>query len=60
MKRFAVAFTVVFFLAYGSWIVGSHANLAAVTPVDFQKFGITWSLKLTNEAVISSRWCWDW
>ena len=49
LKRFAVAFTVVFFLAYGSWFVGSHANLAAVTPADFQKFGITWSLKLTNE-----------
>ena len=49
IRRFAVAFTVVFFLAYGSWIVGSQANLAAVTPADFKKFGITWSLKLTNE-----------
>jgi uncharacterized membrane protein YadS len=47
--RFALAFTAVFFLAYASWIVGSYANLAAVTPADLQKFGISWSLKLTNE-----------
>ena len=49
LRRFAVAFTVVFFLAYGSWIVGSQANLAVVTPSDFKKFGLSWSLKLTNE-----------
>ncbi len=47
--RFAAAFTVVFVLAYGSWIIGSYANFAAVTPADLQKFGLTWSLKLTNE-----------
>lgn len=49
LRRFTAAFTVVFFLAYGSWIVGSHANLAAVTPADFKKFDLNWSLKLTNE-----------
>jgi uncharacterized membrane protein YadS len=49
VKRFALAFTVVFFFAYASWVVGSFANLAAVTPTDLQKFGIGWSLKLTNE-----------
>jgi len=49
LRRFAIAFTVVFFLAYGSWIVGSQANLAAVTPADLNKFGLSWSLKLTNE-----------
>jgi uncharacterized membrane protein YadS len=48
-KRFAIAFTVVFVLAYASWIVGSYAYVAAVTPADQQKFGIGWSLKLTNE-----------
>lgn len=47
--RFALAFTVVFWLAYGSWIIGSNAHLAAVTPADLKKFGIDWSLKLTNE-----------
>ena len=32
LKRFALAFTAVFWIAYGSWIVGSYANFAAVTP----------------------------
>jgi uncharacterized membrane protein YadS len=49
VKKFAVAFTVVFAIAYASWIVGSYAHIAAVTPAEYQKFGITWSLKLTNE-----------
>jgi uncharacterized membrane protein YadS len=50
VARFAVAFTVVFWIAYASWIVGSSAYVAAATPADLQKFGIGWSLKLTNEA----------
>ena len=49
LKRFALAFTAVFWIAYGSWIVGSYANFAAVTPAELQKFGVSWSLKLTNE-----------
>ena len=49
-KRFAIAFSVLFWIAYGSWILGSYAYIAAVTPGDFKKFGIEWSLKLTNEA----------
>jgi uncharacterized membrane protein YadS len=49
VKRFALAFTVVFALAYASWVAGSYAYIAAVTPGEQQKFGIAWSLKLTNE-----------
>jgi uncharacterized membrane protein YadS len=49
VKRFAAAFTIVFALAYASWIVGSYAHVAVVTPADLQKFNIGWSLKLTNE-----------
>src|SRR5215813_9939451 len=49
LKRFALAFTAVFWIAYASWIAGNFANFAAVTPADLQKFGIGWSLKLTNE-----------
>src|SRR6201997_2896917 len=49
VRKFAVAFTAVFAIAYASWIVGSYAHIAAVTPAEQQKFGITWSLKLTNE-----------
>ena len=44
-----LAFTAVFWIAYASWIVGSCAHFAAVTPADQAKFGIGWSLKLTNE-----------
>ena len=47
--RFALGFTFVFALAYASWFAGSYAHIAAVTPADQQKFGIDWSLKLTNE-----------
>src|SRR5215475_12287515 len=49
IKKFALAFTAVFWIAYASWIVGNFANFAAVTPAEQQKFGISWSLKLTNE-----------
>jgi uncharacterized membrane protein YadS len=49
VKRFALAFTAVFWIAYASWIVGNYANFAAVTPAEQQKFGIDWSLRLTSE-----------
>jgi uncharacterized membrane protein YadS len=49
VKRFAAAFTVVFVLAYASWIVGSYAYVAAVNPADVKRFQVAWSLKLTNE-----------
>jgi uncharacterized membrane protein YadS len=48
-RRFAIRFSVVFVLAYLSWIAGSYANLAATTPSELQKFGIGWSLRLTSE-----------
>ena len=47
--RFALRFTVVFAIAYAAWFLGSNAHLSAVTPTEYQKFGITWSLRLTNE-----------
>ncbi|HZI83411.1 MAG TPA: putative sulfate exporter family transporter, partial [Casimicrobiaceae bacterium] len=49
VKRFALGFTAVFWLSYACWIVGSWANFAVNTPADMQKFGVTWSLRLTNE-----------
>ncbi len=47
--RFAISFTVLFALAYASWFVGNYAHFAAVTPADWKKFNIDWSLRLTNE-----------
>jgi uncharacterized membrane protein YadS len=49
IKRFVLSFTAVFWISYLCWIVGSYANFAVTTPADMQKFGISWSLKLTNE-----------
>lgn len=49
VQRFAVAFTVVFWISYACWIAGSYAQLAATSAADLQKFGIGWSLRLTNE-----------
>src|ERR1700761_3112488 len=49
VRKFALAFTATFAIAYASWIAGSYAYVAAVTPAEQQKFAIGWSLKLTNE-----------
>ena len=49
VTRFALAFTAVFWIAYASWVIGNFAHFAAVTAAEQQKFGISWSLKLTNE-----------
>ena len=49
VKRFVLAFTAVFWIAFASWVIGNFAHFAAVTPAEQQKFGINWSLKLTNE-----------
>jgi uncharacterized membrane protein YadS len=49
LTSFAKAFTIVFALAYLSWMVGSWAYIAA-TPDRRASFGIGWSLNLTNEA----------
>ena len=49
VTKFALAFTAVFWIAYASWVIGNFAHFAAVTSAEQQKFGISWSLKLTNE-----------
>jgi uncharacterized membrane protein YadS len=49
VKSFALGFTAVFWISYVCWIVGNYANFAANTPADMQKFGISWSLRLTAE-----------
>ena len=36
-------------IAYASWFVGAWARLAAVTPAEQAKFGLSWSMKLTSE-----------
>lgn len=45
--RFAVGFTIVFWISYACWLVGHYAYIAAT---DAKKAGVPWSLKLTGEA----------
>lgn len=47
--RFARGFTILFFLSYCCWFLGSWAYIAA-TPDKRQAFKIPWSLNLTNES----------
>jgi len=49
VKKFALGFTLVFWISYICWIIGSWAHIAVTTPGDMKKFGISWSLKLTAE-----------
>ena len=47
--RFARSFVVVFIIAFAAWSLGSSAHVAAVTPAELTKFGVSWSFRLTNE-----------
>ena len=47
--QFAFGFTVIFWLSYFCWILGSYAYIAA-TPERVKSFGIPWALNLTAEA----------
>jgi len=49
VKKFALSFTVIFFVSYCCWILGCWANIAA-TPNQLKALGISWSLNLTSEA----------
>ena len=47
--RFILRFTVVFFLSYGFFALGSYAVIAA-TPDTMAKFNLKWAMGLTSEA----------
>src|SRR5262249_10564799 len=46
--RFVLGFTVVYWLAYLAWVIGSYAAIAATTPAEMARLGIGWSLRLTG------------
>jgi uncharacterized membrane protein YadS len=48
-KAFVPAIAVTLIIAYAAWFLGSWANFAVVTPADQTKYGLSWSLGLTNE-----------
>jgi uncharacterized membrane protein YadS len=49
VRRFAMAFTAVFWISYACWVLGSFAHIAA-TSDKLAAFKIHWSLQLTAEA----------
>jgi uncharacterized membrane protein YadS len=49
LRRWVAGFTVVFWVSYGCWLLGSYVYIAA-TPDQRRKLGIGWSLGLTGEA----------
>jgi len=49
-KKFIGGFTVIFWLTYILVIIGHQANIAANSPKDIEKFGLSWSLRLTGES----------
>lgn len=49
LRKFAVGFTVIFWISYGCWLLGNNAFIAA-TPDKRRDFGISWSVGLTGEA----------
>ena len=48
-KKFAIGFSIIFWISYVSWLVGNYAYVAA-TPDKLPAFKIPWSLGLTGEA----------
>lgn len=47
VARFAIGFTITFWVAYACWCAGHFAYIAALEP---KKAGIEWSLRLSGEA----------
>jgi uncharacterized membrane protein YadS len=50
LGKFAIGFTIIFWLSYLCWLIGHWAPIAANTPEAMQKFGIGFSLRLTGES----------
>jgi uncharacterized membrane protein YadS len=50
LTKFVIGFTLIFWIAYICWLIGSWAPIAVNTPADMKKFGLSFSLRLTGEA----------
>jgi len=46
--KFAIGFTLIFWISYLCWFLGHYANIAA-TKNEMSKFGINWTLSMTGE-----------
>lgn len=49
IRKYVVGFTIIFWITYACWILGSYAYIAA-TPDQVGKLGLGWSLRLTGES----------
>jgi uncharacterized membrane protein YadS len=50
LGKFAGGFTIIFWLSYLCWLLGHWAPIAVNTPGGLQKFGLSFSLRLTGES----------
>jgi uncharacterized membrane protein YadS len=50
LGKFAIGFTIIFWLSYLCWLLGHWAPIATNTPEGMKKFGIGFSLRLTGES----------
>ncbi|MCG3211308.1 MAG: hypothetical protein FOGNACKC_04951 [Anaerolineae bacterium] len=50
MQKYVIGFTLLFWIAYICWLIGSWAPIAVNTPADMEKFGLNFSLRLTGES----------
>jgi len=50
LRKFVIGFTIIWWIAYLCWLVGSWAPIAVNTPADMKKFGLNFSLRLTGES----------
>ena len=48
--KFIYGFTIIFWLTILCVILGNYANIAANSPGDIKRFGLTWSLRLTGDS----------
>ena len=50
LGKFAGGFTIIFWISYLCWLIGSWAPIAVNTPEGLKKFGLSFSLRLTGES----------
>jgi uncharacterized membrane protein YadS len=50
LGKFAGGFTIIFWISYLCWLIGSWAPISVNTPEGLKKFGLSFSLRLTGES----------
>lgn len=50
MRKYVIGFSLLFWIGYICWLIGSWAPIAVNTPEEMKKFGLNFSLRLTGES----------